>query len=566
MGVINTNPNVRMNASFTRTYPRPGKTAFVSQSGALGEAILDYSIETGIGLSKFISLGNRADVTSNDTLEYFKNDPEVELVILYLESFGNPVNFSRIARELSRTKPIVAVKSGRTAAGARAASSHTGSLAGMDIAVDALFEQCGVLRADTIEEVFNMAKAFVGQPRPEGPRVGILTNGGGPGILATDALSTRGLEIAQFSENTLKELSSFLSEDAAVVNPVDMTGSSSPPDFGKALDVMLRDPGVDSALVIVVMPAFLDAKAVARSVIETRRKHPDKLVLTCFMTGAEDETGVLKTLREADMPVYTYPESAASALKGLERYRRWLERPEGKVMSFKVEKDVVINVLEKAKLEGRKLLTVAESQDVLHAYGIDIAASARVESQEEAAAFAQKHGYPLVLKIVSDKISHKSDRGGVALNINNEDTLRAEFKKMRNAFTTDEVEAILVQQMIEGEVETVIGMNVDPTFGPLIMFGLGGTYVEVLKDVVFKMYPLSNLDAQDMIRSIKGYELLTGYRGKEPVDTTKLRLTLQRVSQLAGDFPQIRSLEMNPFMAAGSEECTCAVDARVVLA
>ncbi len=566
MGVVNTDPEVRMNASFTRTYPLTGKTAFISQSGALGEAILDYSIETNLGLSKFISLGNRADVTSNDTMEYLKNDPSVELVLLYLESFGNPVNFSRIARELSRVKPIIAVKSGRTVAGARAASSHTGSLAGMDIAVDALFEQCGVLRANTIEEVFDMAKAFVGQPRPAGPKVAILTNGGGPGILATDALSTRGLEMARFSPETLKSLSSFLSEDAAVGNPVDMTGSSSPDDFGKALDIILKDPDVDSALVIVVMPAFLDARAVARSVIDTRNSHPGKLVLACFMTGAEDETGALKLLRESDIPVYTYPESAAIALEGLERYRKWRRRPHGKIKKFKVKTESAAAVLETTRGEGRKLLTIAESQQVLAAYGIDVAASATVEDEATAAAFARKHGYPLALKIVSGKISHKSDRGGVALNIRDEQGLLNEYRRIRESFGRDEVEAILIQEMIEGEVETIIGMTYDPTFGPLIMFGLGGIYVEVLRDVSFKMYPLTDLDADDIVKSIKGYKLLTGYRGKEPADVEKIKDTLLRVSQLAGDFPQIQSLEMNPFFVSGASGCTCAVDARVVLA
>jgi acetyltransferase len=566
MGIINTDPDVRMNASFTRTYPNFGSTAFISQSGALGEAILDYSVETGIGLTKFISLGNHADVTSNDTMEYLKDDPNVELVLLYLESFGNPRNFSRIARELSRVKPIGAVKSGRTAAGARAASSHTGSLAGVDIAVDAVFDQCGVLRANTIEEIFDMASAFVGQPRLRGPGVAILTNGGGPGILATDALCARGLEMADFTGETKKQLKAFLSEDAAVGNPVDMTGSGAPGDFGKALDVMLKDPGVDTAIVIVVMPAFLDARAVARSVIETRRKYPDKLVLACFMTGAEDETGVLRLLREADIPVYTYPESVAIAMAGLEQYRRWLARPEGEMPKFDVDKTTVTSVLEKACLDGRKLLTVAESQQVLRAYGIEIAASAAVENEEEASRFAKEHGYPVVLKIVSTTISHKTDRGGVALDIRDDDALREEFRKMRGSFSEEDVEAILVQKMIEGEIETIIGMNVDKTFGPLIMFGLGGIYVEVLKDVAFKVYPLTDLDADDMIRSIKGYVLLTGYRGKEPVDIDKIKDTLLRVSQLAGDFPQIQSLEMNPFLAAGVGGCTCAVDARVVLA
>jgi len=565
MGVINTDEDVAMNASFGKTYPKQGKTAFISQSGALGEAILDYSVETGIGLSKFISLGNRADVTANDMLEYLRDDPNVELVLLYLESFGNPLNFSRIARELSRKKPIIAVKSGRTQAGARAASSHTGSLAGLDVAVDALFDQCGVLRVRTIEEMFDMAKAFVGQPRPKKPRTAILTNGGGPGILATDALVGHGLDIAEFARNTEEELKSFLSEDAAVGNPVDMTGSSMPGDFGRALDVMLNDPGVDTAIVIVVMPSFLNAREVAQSVISTRAKHPDKLVLTCFMTGTEDETGVLKMLRSANIPTYTYPESAAIALAGLERHRTWKLRNEGGIVSFKADKGTVINIIEKARPEGRKLLTVEESQEILKAYGIEVAASKSVEDEDSAVDFANKNGYPVVLKIVSGTISHKSDSGGVALDIRDENHLRKEFDEMRARFSREDVEAILIQQMVKGEAETVIGMNYDPTFGALIMFGLGGIYVEILKDVAFKMYPLTDIDAEDMIKSIKGYRLLEGYRGKKPVHLPALREALLRISQLAGDFPQIQSLEMNPFLAAGEGGRSCAVDARVVL-
>lgn len=566
MGVINTDPDVRMNASFGRTYPGRGKTAFISQSGALGEAIIDYSVETGIGLSKFISLGNRADVTSNDTLEYFMDDPDVELVLLYLESFGNPRNFSRIARGLSRLKPIIAVKSGRTQAGARAASSHTGSLAGMDVAVDAVFNQCGVLRAGTIEQVFDMAKAFVGQPRPAGPRVAILTNGGGPAILATDALVSNGLEIADLTEATRKKLRKFLSEDAAVGNPVDMTGSAAPEQFGEALDVMLSDPGVDSALVIVVMPAFLDAARVAKLVIESRSKHPEKPVLSCFMTGTEDESGALEMLMEANIPSYTYPESAAIALSGLERYRRWLARPEGNTPEFEVDRTTVTGILQKALAQERKLLTVAQSQEVLQAYGISVAAFAAVESEQEAVSFANKEGYPVVLKIVSSEISHKSDRGGVVLDIRDEQQLRVEFARMRKRFSAEEVEAILVQRMIKGGTETIIGMNVDPTFGPLIMFGLGGVYVEVLRDVTFRVYPLTDLDAREMIKSIKGYKLLTGYRGKEEVDIGALEDALLRLSQLAGDFDSIKSVEMNPFLATAEGGCPCALDARIVLA
>jgi acyl-CoA synthetase (NDP forming) len=284
------------------------------------------------------------------------------------------------------------------------------------------------------------------------------------------------------------------------------------------------------------------------------------------MTGAEDETGVLKVLRKANIPVYTYPESAAIALGGLERYRKWHERPEGSISVFEVDKASVAKILENARKEGVKLLNVAQSQEILQAYGIEVAQSALVNNEEEACAFAEKHGYPVVLKIVSSTISHKSDRGGVALDIRDGKSLKDEFKKMRGNFSEDEVEAVLVQEMVGGGTEVVIGMNVDSTFGPLVMFGLGGIYVEILKDVAFKICPLTDLDADDIIKSIRGYKLLTGYRGREPVDIEKVKEALLRVSQLAGDFPQIQSFEMNPFLAAPPGGCTCAIDARVVLA
>jgi acetyltransferase len=566
MGVVNADPDVKMNTTFASAKPLSGKTLFISQSGALGQAIIDYSREVNIGLSKFASLGNRADVSVNDILNYCADDPNVELILLYLESFGNPRNFIKIARELSRTKPIIAVKSGRTAAGAKAAVSHTGSLAGLDVAVDALFEQCGVLRAATIEELFDMAKGFAGQPRPKGNRIAILTNAGGPAILATDALAARGLQIAPLSPETQKRLREILSPQASVANPVDMTGSSTALQYTQCMDIILSDESVDSLLVIFVPPIFLHTREVAEAIAEGKRRNSGKPILACFMTGERDETGGTDMLKESKIPNYTYPESAAIALAGLEKYRQWCERPFGSIQKFEVNRGAVSEILDRCAKAGRKLLTILEAQEVFEAYGVKVVPSKRVETREDALSFADAHGFPLVLKIISTTISHKSDRGGVILDIRDESQLLAGLKLLKSRFKPEEIDALLVQRMIKGGKETIIGMAHDVTFGPLMMFGLGGIYVEILKDVSFRIHPLTDVDVDEMISSIRGYPLLTGIRGEEAVNVGELKDAILRISQLVGDFCQIGSLEVNPFIVSPPGGCSCAVDARIVLA
>jgi acetyltransferase len=566
MGVVNADPDVKMNTTFASAKPLSGKTLFISQSGALGQAIIDYSREVNIGLSKFASLGNRADVSVNDILNYCADDPNVELILLYLESFGNPRNFIKIARELSRTKPIIAVKSGRTAAGAKAAVSHTGSLAGLDVAVDALFEQCGVLRAATIEELFDMAKGFAEQPRPKGNRIAILTNAGGPAILATDALAARGLQIAPLSPQTQKRLREILSSEASVANPVDMTGSSTALQYTQCMDIILSDESVDSLLVIFVPPIFLHTREVAAAIAEGKKHSPGKPILACFMTGEQEEESGLDVLKESKIPNYVYPESAAIALSGLDRYRQWCERPCGAIPKFEVERGAVSEVLARCAKTGRKLLTILEAQEVFEAYGVKVVPSKRVESREDALSFADTHGFPLVLKIISTTISHKSDRGGVILDIRDESQLLAGLKLLKSRFKPEEIDALLVQRMIRGGKETIIGMAHDVTFGPLMMFGLGGIYVEILKDVSFRIHPLTDVDVDEMISSIRGYPLLTGIRGEEAVNIGELKDAILRISQLVGDFYQIGSLEVNPFIVSPPGGCSCAVDARIVLA
>jgi acetyltransferase len=566
MGVLNTDPDVKMNTTFASAKALPGKTLFISQSGALGQAIIDYSREVNIGLSKFASLGNRADVSVNDVLNYCADDPNVELILLYLESFGNPRNFIKIARELSRRKPIIAVKSGRTAAGARAAVSHTGSLAGLDVAVDALFEQCGVLRASTIEELFDLAKGFAEQPLPKGNRVAILTNAGGPAILATDALAARGMQIAPFSAQTRDQLREILSPEASAANPVDMTGSSTALQYKQCMDVILSDENVDSLLVIFVPPIFLHTREVAAAIAEGKRQNPGKPILACFMTGEQDEEGGIDLLNESKIPNYVYPESAAIALSGLEKYCQWCRRPAGTIPHFEVNRDAVSEIFARCAKEGRKFLTILEAQEVFQAYGIKVVPSKRVETREDALSFADVHDFPLVLKIVSSTISHKSDRGGVILDIREESGLLQALKLLKSRFRPAEIDALLVQKMIRGGKETIIGMTQDSTFGPLMMFGLGGIYVEVLKDVSFRIHPVTDVDADEMIRSIRGYPLLTGIRGEEPVNINELKDAILRISQLVGDFHQIGSLEVNPFIVSPpAGPCSCAVDTRIIL-
>jgi acetate---CoA ligase (ADP-forming) len=564
MGVVSTDPGVSMNATFAPTMPPPGPVSFMSQSGAMGVTILDYAAEYGIGVHHFISVGNKPDVSGNDLIAYWGGEDGTKVILMYLENFGNPRHFTRIAREVTRSKPIIAVKAGRTGAGALAASSHTGALAGLDVATDALLAQCGVIRADTVEELFDLAMAFGQLPVPEGNRVAIVTNAGGPGIIIADACEGAGLEVAELAPDTQALLRGVLAEEASVRNPVDMIASATPASYRMALDMVLRDPNIDAAIAAFVPPLGVRQQDVAAAIVEARRAHPDKPLLAVLM-GREGLPQGRKELQEAGIPAYIFPESASRALAAMYRYRQWLERPVGEVRQFAVDAAAAAAVLDRAAADGRDQLSTAEAMEVLAAYGIPTIGSHVARSAAEAAALAAELGLPAVLKVQSPDIVHKTDVGGVAVDLRTEaDVARAYdtmLERIRRAQPEARIEGVLVQRFVTGGRETIIGVTQDPSFGPLLMFGLGGVYVEALKDVVFRVQPVSDVDAMEMIRTIRGYRLLGGMRGEAASDLDALAEMIQRVSQLVGEHERIVELDINPFVVL--EQGGVAVDARI---
>ena len=565
MGVINTTKDIRMDATFGSTLPLDGHMGFMSQSGALGNIILEYADELKIGFSKFISMGNKADVSGNDILMDFENDENTNIILMYLESFGNPRKFTKIARRLTKKKPIIAVKAGRTLAGARAASSHTGALAGLDVAVDALFEQCGVLRATSIEELFDYAVAFSNQPLPRGKRVAIVTNAGGPGIIATDACVSLGLEMSTFDDESYKKLEEVLPEEASTQNPVDILGDGGPKRYEKALDVVLKDKNVDSVITIFVPPLMSKALDVAVAISRVSANY-DKPVLGCFM-GREEVLTSIQELEKNNIPAYLFPESAAKSIAGMYKYYQLRQRREGDIRYFEVDKKKVGNILAEAKKVDYGFLPLSQVKDILEAYGFKFPESVFSKDEDEAVNIAKRIGFPVALKISSPDIIHKSDAGGVALGLEDESELREGYKRMisdvKQKAPKARIEGITVQKMVEGGKETILGMSLDPNFGPLIMFGLGGIYVEVLKDVSFRIAPITDLDAHEMVKSVKSYPLLSGVRGEKPVDIDSIEEYIQRISRLVEDFPEIEEVDVNPFVVFEKGRCCNVVDARM---
>lgn len=566
MGVINTHPDYSMNATFAPAPALQGNVGFASQSGALGVALLNIASRIGLGFSVFASMGNKSDTSGNDFLEYMETDPETKVILLYLESFGNPRRFTQLARRITKTKPIIAVKSGRTAEGARAATSHTGALAGMDIAIDALFSQCGVHRATSVEELFDMALAFSRCGIPRGNRIGIITNAGGPGIMATDACVSLGMELPSFTPATIRELRKMLPEEASVQNPIDLISSADRESYARTLDLVLRDPNVDAALVIVVPPPNLvDPSDVALAVSDICKRF-DKPVVGVFMTD-KDAFGGKEPATSFSVPCYLFPESAAKALSALNRQREWQERPRGEVREFAVNRDVVEVILAGVRSEGRLELTGPEALAVLDAYGIKISRFGFAQNLEEAIATAHGLGYPVVMKLMSKVVSHKTEVGGVLVDIRNVDELTSGFMTLLGRAERHKVgmDGILIQEMVKGDRELVFGMAADKQFGPLLMFGMGGIYVEALKDVTFKLWPITDLDAKEMIESIRGYSILKGLRGEPGVDLDLLQETLLRISQLVGDFEELAELDINPLIISGEGRFGKVVDARMKL-
>jgi acetyltransferase len=566
-GVLNADPKYSMNATFSKTRPPAGNVGFMSQSGALGEAILDYADRLQLGISMFASVGNKADISGGDLLAYWQDDPNTQLILLYLENFGDPRRFTGIARDIARKKPIVAVKAGRTPAGAQAISSHTGVLAGLDVGTDALFDQCGIQRVTSVDELFDVAIAFTNQPLPKGDRIAVITNAGGPGILATDAIVGLGMKMAAFEPKTLRFLRANLPPIAAVENPIDVVAVAGPDSYRVAMDAVLLDNNVDAVLVIFVPPVVVDHRAVIRAIVEMIAKHHNnKTVLGCFM-GTPDGIAGIEEMAKHKIPIYTFPESAAKAMWAMTRYRKWIERPEGKIPDFKVKKDRVRKIVDAAAKAKREILLGEEALEILEAYGIGVTRSMKARSLQDLAVAASELGFPLVMKIDDPTIAHKTDVGGVVTDIRNQAELDDAFRKMKKRFSHPKKKftGMILQEMVKGGVETIIGMNNDPSFGPLMMFGLGGIYVEVMKDVAFKIHPLTDYDAEEMIKSVKGYPMLTGFRNSPAVNLKGLEETLLRLSLLVSDFPMFESFDVNPFIVAEKIGESKAVDARFIL-
>lgn len=568
MGIINSDPEVRLDTTFAPTVPDTGNIALASQSGALGQTILEHAHELNLGISMFISVGNKADVSGNDLLEYWKDDPAIDVILMYLEGFDKPRRFIELARETSRKKPIVVVKSGRTSSGARAATSHTGALAGMDVAYDALFKQCGVIRADTINDMFDFAMGFANVPLPRGNRVAIVTNAGGPGIMAADACESFGLEVAELAEKTRKRLQEELVPDASVDNPVDLLAGAQPEEFLSALTEVLHDKNIDAAIVIFVAPIITNPQHVALKIAEAAAEF-DKPVLGCFM-GVRGVARGIEELHRQRIPAYPFPESAARTLAAMVRYSVWLEQPQEGVVSFEVDTENARKIVRAAIREQREYLTPGESLDMLNIYGIPCAKAEICRDLQEILGCARKMQFPLVLKVASVQVVHKSEVGGVKLNLQTEAALRSAYEELRVSLQAHDVGGdlvgFLVQEMVVGGREIIMGLHNAGKFGSLVAFGLGGIYVEVLRDVVFRIAPITGLDAVQMMEEINGYPILQGIRGEKPIAFAAVKEVLMRLSQLSVDLPEIQELDLNPFLVFPEKEKCVSVDVRIRVA
>ena len=575
LGLLNTDPAVRLNASFAPDFPRPGRIAFSSQSGALGLAIMALARQRGLGLSNFVSVGNKADVSGNDLLQYWEADNRTDVVLLYLESFGNPRRFGRIASRVSRHKPIVAVKAGRTNAGKRAASSHTAALAASDVAVDALFHQTGVIRAESLDEMFDLAAALSAQPLPKGRRVAILTNAGGLGILCADTCEANELLVQELSEATRTQLKEFLPTTASVSNPVDMIASATAEHFRTATEILLRDPEVDAVIVLTIHVGLADISAIARGIvagvtIARTEGGAAKPVLTCIMDG--DKLGAIEESADERLPNYAFPENAARVLGKLANYAEWRQQPPGAILDFDNIQVQPARMLCQTILRDRGAgwLGADEVRTVLKSFGLPLPRSAICRTPEETIQAARDIGFPVALKLASRQIVHKTEFGGVQLNLQDELAVRQAFATIRErlveANRLEDFDGVLVQPMIGGGVELMVGVTQDPSFGPLIGFGLGGIHVEILKDVCFRVTPVTDRDAKEMIRSIRGYRLLEGYRGHPPADLTAIEEVLLRVARLVEEIPEISGLDLNPVIALPPGQGCWIVDARISLA
>ena len=565
LGVVNTHPDVRLDGCFAETLPERGHIAFVSQSGALGGGILNILKDLNLGFAQFISIGNQADVNAETAMEYWENDQDVDQILLYMESIANPSNFRKLASRISKKKPILALKAGRSAAGASAASSHTGSLAGADKAANALLAQSGVIREYSLKNLFSTAKVFANCPIPQGNRVAIITNSGGPGIMATDAICENGMQMAPITEETKAKLRSFLPAAASVKNPIDMIASAPIEHYTQTLETVIADENVDMIMVIYLPFLGLKDIDVAKALMEIKAKNPQKPIIGVFMTTSNFFTTISEM--DVNMPFFMYAEEAAEGFLRLDQQRKWIARPEGQIPVYDVDREKAKQIIKQSLAEGRAQLTTRESIDVLDAYGIRVCKSGFATTEEEVISVGNSIGYPVVMKMTSKTTSHKTDVGGVRVNIQSEEQLRAEYQdliaKLTEKGLIDGLEGVIIQEMVKGNREMVCGIATDPQYGPMMMFGLGGVFIEVMKDVTFRIAPLTDIDAEEMIKSVKAYKLLEGARGTTPAQMDQIKETLLRLSQLVHDFSFIDELDINPLLISEKTGEGIAVDGRI---
>ncbi|HEV2317180.1 MAG TPA: acetate--CoA ligase family protein [Thermoplasmata archaeon] len=568
-GVLNTDPEVGLNATFSDTLPPRGNIAFVSQSGALCAGILKYGISERLGFSRFLSVGNRAGVDENDLLGSLADDPATKVILLYIESLASGRRFLEAAREVTDRKPVLVIKSGRSPLGERAALSHTGSLArsGQDRLYDSLFEQSGVIRADTIGDLFRMAKIFSSGVALKAPRIAILTNSGGPGIVATDACARFGIQLPPLPESARSRLAPRLSPSASLGNPVDMTADAQPAQYRVGLQALLAERQYEGVLVIATPTGETPARAVTEAIVASQRRSR-KAVIACLF-GLNDLSEEVAFLERNGIPAFTFPEEAVAGLGNLARYRAWSTRPRTRTRKFRVDRALVRRVLHEARSAGVTVLPEYAARRLVAAYGVPVPRFAVAKSAAAAGEEADRIGYPVVLKAVSPDISHKTDVGGVALGLEDAAAVRRAAAQMsetiRRRAPQARLEGFEVEEMVRDGKEVLLGVHQDPDFGPVLAFGTGGIYVEVLNDVTFRLAPIRPLSAINMVRSIRSYRLLTGVRGESASDIPKLCETLERISQLAVEVPEVAELDINPLLVRPEGRGVVAVDARAVL-
>lgn len=571
LGIMSLSHRNMMNATFLKITPQYGNIALVSQSGAICAATVEDAIAQNIGFSKVISMGNKVDMDENDILELLAYDKETRVIVMYLEDIHDGRRFMQITKKVTREmkKPIIILKSGRTPEGAKAAMSHTGALMGSDETFDALFMQCGIVRVDTMQELFELATVFSKQPVPKSNSgIAIVSNAGGPAIISTDACSKYGLKMADLS-GSRDTINKIIPPHGSSRNPVDIVGDADSGRFEKVILEVLSNNNVGSVVTMCTPSATLNYDDLARTIVKTSRTNGTGKTMVAALMGLAEGLGNKQILSDGDIPHFMYAEPAIRTLNAMYAFREWIERSSDEPKQFNVDKSKVRQVFDEVRAQSRTTLLEEEGYKVLEAYGFSIPKKHLAQNEEECTKAVQEIGYPVVMKIASPEIVHKSDAGGVKIGLKNEDEIRQAFRTIiSNAkkYKPDaKIDGILVQEMIKSGKETILGAKFDPILGPLIMFGLGGIYVEVLKDVVFRLAPLEEREATRMIESVKTINLLKGVRGEKPHDLGAIRESLQRLSQLITDFQEIEELDVNPLLVLEDGKGVRAIDIRISL-